>query len=259
MEWSLLMSGLGRQRPSPSRSGEELLRAIRRSGMVFDALSMRGRREEWGKRRTMHGLHVLREVGSPRFCVSQSPVCAQGLSRCSGTVEVLSSSWTPLLSGRVVVRLRERRQWDSDLLWWFGWSPQFFGFTCVVEQQLDLTSVTAKLRGWPNRAFTSSARPGEELLRAIQRSGVVFDALSTRGCREEWGKLRAMHGLRVLSEGFRVVCMEDPEMFPGLGFSPEKATDPAVVIRSRQADPLGDQLLRWCACEACGAVVSSSF
>ncbi|MQL99480.1 hypothetical protein Taro_032206, partial [Colocasia esculenta] len=31
-------------------------------------------------------------------------------------------------------------------LWWFGWSPQFFGFTCVVERQLDLTSVTARLR-----------------------------------------------------------------------------------------------------------------
>ncbi|MQM09344.1 hypothetical protein Taro_042210 [Colocasia esculenta] len=54
-------------------------------------------------------------VRSLRFCVSQAPVCARGLSRCSGTVEVLSSSWTPSLSGRVVVRLRERRQWDSDL------------------------------------------------------------------------------------------------------------------------------------------------
>ncbi|MQL80319.1 hypothetical protein Taro_012765 [Colocasia esculenta] len=52
---------------------------------------------------------------------------------------------------------------------------------------------------WPNRASASSARPGgEELLRAIRRSGVVFDALSTRGRREEWGKRRAMHGLRVL-------------------------------------------------------------
>ncbi|MQL82192.1 hypothetical protein Taro_014666 [Colocasia esculenta] len=79
-------------------------------------------------------------VGSPRFCVSQAPVCALGLSWCNGTVKVLSSSWTPSLSGRVVVRLRERRQSDSDLLWWFGWSPQFFGFTCVVERQLDLTS-----------------------------------------------------------------------------------------------------------------------
>ncbi|MQL96580.1 hypothetical protein Taro_029259, partial [Colocasia esculenta] len=52
-----------------------------------------------------------------RFCVSHARECARGLSRCSGTVEVLSSSWTPSLSGRVVVRLRERRQWDSDLVY----------------------------------------------------------------------------------------------------------------------------------------------
>ncbi|MQM02846.1 hypothetical protein Taro_035614 [Colocasia esculenta] len=31
-------------------------------------------------------------------------------------------------------------------LWWFGWTPQFFGFTCVVELQLDLSSMTARLR-----------------------------------------------------------------------------------------------------------------
>ncbi|MQM09817.1 hypothetical protein Taro_042692 [Colocasia esculenta] len=128
---------------------EELLRlfgAIWRFSGVLVALSTRGRHEEWGKRRAMLGFCVLREVGSPRFCVSQARECARGLSRCSGTVEVLSSSWTPSLSGRVVVRLRERRQWDSDLLWWFGWSPQFFGFTYVVELQLDFTSVTARLR-----------------------------------------------------------------------------------------------------------------
>ncbi|MQM02169.1 hypothetical protein Taro_034933 [Colocasia esculenta] len=62
-------------------------------------------------------------VGSPRFCVSQAHECARGWSRCSGTIEVL--------------------------LWWFGWSPQFFGFTCVVELQLDLTSMTARLRVLP--------------------------------------------------------------------------------------------------------------
>ncbi|MQL77511.1 hypothetical protein Taro_009936 [Colocasia esculenta] len=101
---------------------------------------------ERGSRRAVAGLSVLRGVGSPRFCVSQARECARGLSRCNGTVEVLSSSWTPSLSGRVVVRLRERRQWDSDLLWWFGWSPQFFGFTSIVELQLDLSSVTARLR-----------------------------------------------------------------------------------------------------------------
>ncbi|MQL71426.1 hypothetical protein Taro_003755 [Colocasia esculenta] len=92
---------------------------------------------ERGRRRAIASLGVLREVyiavcallslvvrrlsrnassvGYPRFCVSQARECARGLSRCSGTVEVLSSSWTPSLSGRVVVRLRERRQWDSDL------------------------------------------------------------------------------------------------------------------------------------------------
>ncbi|MQM13475.1 hypothetical protein Taro_046400 [Colocasia esculenta] len=41
----------------------------------------------------------------------------------------------------------------------------------------------------------------EVFLRAIRRSGVVFDALSTRGHREEWGKCRAMLGLCVLREG----------------------------------------------------------
>ncbi|MQL71423.1 hypothetical protein Taro_003766, partial [Colocasia esculenta] len=132
--------------------GEELLRfhwAFWRFGEVFDALSTRGRCEEWGKRRSMRGLCVLHEdpemvpglgfspekatdpavvtsalpslvvrrlfrnassVGIPRFCVSQARECARGLSRYSGTVEVLSSSWTPSLSGRVVVRLRKRRQ-----------------------------------------------------------------------------------------------------------------------------------------------------
>ncbi|MQL98689.1 hypothetical protein Taro_031403 [Colocasia esculenta] len=86
------------------------------------------------------------QLGAPGSEVSQARECARGLSQYSGTVEVLSSSWTPSLLGRVVVQLRERWQWDSDLLWWFGWSPQFFGFTCVVERQLDPTSVTARLR-----------------------------------------------------------------------------------------------------------------
>ncbi|MQM13476.1 hypothetical protein Taro_046401 [Colocasia esculenta] len=76
----------------------------------------------------------------------------------------------------------------------------------------------------PNRVFPSSARPGEELLRAIRRSGTVFDALSTRGHREEWGKRRAMLGLR---------------WFP----DPEKAVVPAVATRSRQANPSRQELL----------------
>ncbi|MQL96201.1 hypothetical protein Taro_028876 [Colocasia esculenta] len=95
MEWSLLMSGMGRRRLSPSRLGRDgkvcrdpnryavfkkvclnraftssallgkkLLRlywAIWRFGRVLVVLSTRGRREEWGKRRAMHGLYVLRE------------------------------------------------------------------------------------------------------------------------------------------------------------------------------------------------------
>ncbi|MQM07502.1 hypothetical protein Taro_040340 [Colocasia esculenta] len=54
------------------------------------------------------------QLGAPGFEESQTRECARGLSRYSGTVEVLSSSWTPSLLGRVVVRLRKRRQWDSD-------------------------------------------------------------------------------------------------------------------------------------------------
>ncbi|MQL81332.1 hypothetical protein Taro_013802 [Colocasia esculenta] len=79
--------------------------------------------------------------------------------------------------------------WQISRLWWFGWSPQFFGFTCVVERQLDLTSVTVRLRG------------------TCTLSGY-------------W---------------FLVVCRV-------LAFS----GDEVEVIR------LGDQLLRWCAREACG-------
>ncbi|MQL73964.1 hypothetical protein Taro_006320 [Colocasia esculenta] len=50
--------------PSSARPGKELLRlcwVIWRFGEVLDELSTRGRREEWGKRRAMLGLCVLRE------------------------------------------------------------------------------------------------------------------------------------------------------------------------------------------------------
>ncbi|MQM14434.1 hypothetical protein Taro_047365 [Colocasia esculenta] len=100
---------------------------------------------------------------------------------------------------------------------------------------------------WPNRAFTSFARPRGGVVadfEEIQHSDVVFDALSTRGRREEWGKCHAMHGLCVLREVseippylIAVVSLENPEMILGLGFSPEKATNLAVMTRSRQADP----------------------
>ncbi|MQL69207.1 hypothetical protein Taro_001490 [Colocasia esculenta] len=139
------------------------------------------------------------QLGVPGSEVSQARGSARGLSRYSGTVRFFSSSWTLSLSGRVAVRLRERRQWDSDftlivggtdasrrtgpqlvlfpvphfrelrpeslkvtgmglrgvtcrcggLVWWFGWSPQFlFG---LVERQLDLSFVAARLRGRPVR------------------------------------------------------------------------------------------------------------
>ncbi|MQL91283.1 hypothetical protein Taro_023899 [Colocasia esculenta] len=79
-------------------------------------------------------------------------------------------------------------------LWWFGWSAQFFGFTCVVERQLEITFVTARLR-------------------------VVV--LSIEVC----------HGVGtvVIVWWYLVVVGGEVE-----------------VMR------LGDQLLRWCACEACG-------
>ncbi|MQL71042.1 hypothetical protein Taro_003382 [Colocasia esculenta] len=50
------------------------------------------------------------QLGAPGSEVSQARGCARGLSRYSGTVRVLSSSWTPSLSRRVVFRLRERWQ-----------------------------------------------------------------------------------------------------------------------------------------------------
>ncbi|MQL71032.1 hypothetical protein Taro_003351 [Colocasia esculenta] len=46
---------------------------------------------------------------------------------------------------------------------------------------------------------------------------------------------RVAHGVEFVDvmngKATPVVCMEDPEMIPGLGFSPEKAMDPAVVTR----------------------------
>ncbi|MQL71823.1 hypothetical protein Taro_004178 [Colocasia esculenta] len=86
-------------------------------------------------------------IGSPRFCVSQAPVCAWGLSRYSDTVEVLSSSWTPSLSGRVVVRLRERRQGTATCCGGSVGLHSSLSLLVVVERQLDLTSVTGRLRG----------------------------------------------------------------------------------------------------------------
>ncbi|MQM06304.1 hypothetical protein Taro_039124, partial [Colocasia esculenta] len=111
------------------------------------------------------------QLGAPVSKVSQARGSARGLSRYSGTVRVLSSSWTPSLSGRVVVRLRERRQWDSDFALVVGGTdasrrtgPQLVlfpvphfrelrpeslkvtGMSLQVERQLDLSSVAARLR-----------------------------------------------------------------------------------------------------------------
>ncbi|MQL88185.1 hypothetical protein Taro_020744 [Colocasia esculenta] len=61
----------------------------------------------------------------------------------------------------------------------------------------DVDSVKATASYVAFRAFTSSARPGEELLRflrVIRHSGVVFDALSQRGRRVEWGRCCIMRG-----------------------------------------------------------------
>ncbi|MQL96368.1 hypothetical protein Taro_029046 [Colocasia esculenta] len=65
----------------------------------------------------------------------------------SGTIEVLSSSWTPSLSGRVVVRLRERRQGTVTCCGGLVGLHNSLALLVVVERQLDLTSVIARLRG----------------------------------------------------------------------------------------------------------------
>ncbi|MQL77496.1 hypothetical protein Taro_009907 [Colocasia esculenta] len=87
---------------------------------------------------------------------------------------------------------------------------------------------------WLNRAFASSARPGEELCSgfwAISRSEGVFDMFTPRGRCVERGKRRV--GL-VLCRGFVGVIRRG---VPRLGFQPVKATDPPVTFRMRQVDP----------------------
>ncbi|MQL82917.1 hypothetical protein Taro_015407 [Colocasia esculenta] len=88
-------------------------------------------------------------VGYPRFFVSQARVFAVlgVLSRylCC-TVEVcviFLDTLTPEFE--LYVRLRERRQWDSDFPEFVLLSLLFDFF--LVERQLDLSSVTARLRG----------------------------------------------------------------------------------------------------------------
>ncbi|MQL91181.1 hypothetical protein Taro_023786 [Colocasia esculenta] len=94
------------------------------------------------------GFGVIR-VGYPRFFVSQARVFVVlgVLSRylCC-TVEVcvvFLDTLTPEFE--LYVRLRERRQWDSDFPEFVLLSLLFDFF--LVERQLDLSSVTARLRG----------------------------------------------------------------------------------------------------------------
>ncbi|MQM21914.1 hypothetical protein Taro_054961 [Colocasia esculenta] len=103
---------------SSARPGEVLLVgfwAIRARGPRLVVFSPRGSRVEREKRRVIAVWVFFIKLRAPGSKVSQARGSARGLSRYSGTVRVLSSSWTPSLSGRVAVRLRERRQWDSDL------------------------------------------------------------------------------------------------------------------------------------------------
>ncbi|MQM22514.1 hypothetical protein Taro_055567 [Colocasia esculenta] len=100
-------------------------------------------------------------VGYPRFFVSQARVfvvlgvLSRYLCCIVGVCVVFLDTLTPEFE--LYVRLRERRQWGSDfpefVLWSLvarlcgvGWSPQLFVFF-LVERQLDLSSVTARLRG----------------------------------------------------------------------------------------------------------------
>ncbi|MQM11946.1 hypothetical protein Taro_044859, partial [Colocasia esculenta] len=79
--------------------GKELLwflGAIRGSGGVLGVLSLRGRRVEWGRRRIMLGLSVLRkEFGGPvpisecLFSWVPQVLCEPGTCVCSGLVPVL--------------------------------------------------------------------------------------------------------------------------------------------------------------------------
>ncbi|MQL98598.1 hypothetical protein Taro_031310 [Colocasia esculenta] len=76
---------------------------------------------------------------------------------------------------------------------------------------------------WPNKASTSSARPGGAAAK-LSRPIWFFGVVSPRGRRTEWGKQREF------------VFFTKSEQF-GLGFLPVKATEPPVVTRSRKADP----------------------
>ncbi|MQM10734.1 hypothetical protein Taro_043632 [Colocasia esculenta] len=136
------------------------------------------------------------QLGAPSFDVSQACGCARGLSRYSGTVRVLSPSLTPSLSGRVAVRLRERRQWDNDFVLIVGGTdtsrhtgPQLVLFP--VPHFRELRSKSIKVTGMGLRGVTYrcgglvKCRFGPEMKQdQLQfswswRPGVVIDLLAS--------------------------------------------------------------------------------
>ncbi|MQM04128.1 hypothetical protein Taro_036920 [Colocasia esculenta] len=93
---------------------------------------------------------------------------------------------------------------------------------------------------WPSRAATSSAQPGEGVAAfcwAIRRFGGAFGVFSMQGSYVERGKHRESVILCILREGFAWFGVVIRREFPGLGFSPVKATEPSVAFLTRQADP----------------------
>ncbi|MQL68961.1 hypothetical protein Taro_001278 [Colocasia esculenta] len=93
-------------------------------------------------------------LGYSRFCVSQARVFVV-LGICPGTCVVPSRSVSSVLDTlttvfELYVRLRKRRQWENDLvcdLQVWCWLVSTLLWLVFVEQQLDLSSLTAKLRG----------------------------------------------------------------------------------------------------------------
>ncbi|MQM06133.1 hypothetical protein Taro_038953 [Colocasia esculenta] len=127
---------------------------------------------------------VTSSVGCPRFCVIQARVFV--LWACPGTCVVPSRSVSSVLDTltpvfELYVRLRERRQWDSDLELRPGslevsgmglrlCGPQVWCYLVsivvwlvLVERQLDLSSVAARLIGWSQNTcpFTVCERDSE--------------------------------------------------------------------------------------------------
>ncbi|MQL71584.1 hypothetical protein Taro_003920 [Colocasia esculenta] len=131
----MLTSALRRQRPIPSRSGRDgwVRRVLNRKQFLtlvgqpeLGKLCLARGRSLSGAlalvalvERVAHKVSVVLRVGYPRFCVSQARVfVVLGVSPSTVcTVEicvVFLDTLTPVF--KLYVRLRERRQWDSDLV-----------------------------------------------------------------------------------------------------------------------------------------------